>query len=310
MKIVDCGPQRSESWLQWRKGRVTASDVSAIMGKSPWTTAEDVFFEKLGLGKERVVNAAMQHGIDNESTALAMLSERVGVEFKPMVVEHDTLPLGASLDGGYFPMEGVLYINPSNQQLDDLIDVLCTGSKLPSYIAEVKCTSEKSHSIVKHGIVPDHYLLQVQCQLLCSGADLCFFANYCDGDLAIIEVRPDPAMQAEIIEATQEFWRRVQELDPPEPKYVEREDSDWWIAVCALNEIQSQLKTLQDDEAQAKARLVELSAGKSTKGHGMAVIHSVRAGSVDYAKICAENNIDTAQYRKPATPIITVRKVK
>ncbi len=311
MKIVDCGEQRSERWLAYRKTKCMASEVAAIMGKSPWTTVEDIFYEKLGLGKERVVNENMQRGIDLEPVALAMLNEKLGIEFKPCVVEStEHHHLGASLDGGYFPAEGTLYISPSNDDLDDLIDVLCTGSKLPSYIAEIKCGGEKSHSMTKHGVIPDHYLLQIQCQLLVTGADLCFFANYFDGDIAVVEVRPDEAMQAEIIEATREFWQRVQDLDPPEPKYVEREDQDWLIAVANLSTLQRDIKSLQDREAEAKARLIELSAGKSTKGYGMAVIHSVRAGTVDYSTLCEENKIDSAKYRKPATQVITVRKVK
>lgn len=289
MRIVDCGPQRSENWLEWRKGRVTASDVSAIMGKNPWASAEDIFLEKIGLGKKRVVNANMQRGIDLESTALAMLNDRIGgADFKPLVVEHETLPLGASLDGYYRNCD-----------------------KSYSWIAEIKCpSSEKGLVEAKNGIVPEIYNLQIQCQLLCSESEMCFYCVYYEGEIAVVEVYPDPDMQAEIIEATKDFWRRVQELDPPEPKYVEREDHDWLLAVATLSDIQRQLKTLTEQEAEAKARLIELSAGKSTKGYGMGVIHSVRAGSVDYVSLCADHKIDTTKYKKPATQVVTVRKVK
>ncbi|MBP8675148.1 MAG: YqaJ viral recombinase family protein [Acetomicrobium sp.] len=296
MKIVDCGEQRSESWLAYRKTKCMASEVAAIMGKSPWTTVEDIFYEKLGLGKERVVNAAMQQGIDLEDTAREMLNAKLGVEFKPCVVEsteHNWL--GCSLDGYY------------DWQIDPNRHMKMLEGR---WICELKCGGEKGHSMTKHGVIPDYYLLQIQQQMLVTGADLCFFANYFDGDIAVVEVRPDHDMQAEIIEATREFWQRVQDLDPPEPKYVEREDQDWLIAVANLSTLQRDIKSLQDREAEAKARLIELSAGKSTKGYGMAVIHSVRAGTVDYSKLCAENKIDAAKYRKPAMQVVTVRKVK
>lgn len=288
MKIVDCGPQRSDSWKAYRRTKCMASEVAAIMGKSPWLSAEDVFFEKLGLGKERVVNAAMQHGIDNESTTLAMLNEKIGVEFKPCVVESEKHPwLGASLDG-YFSHHAV-----------------------GSWICEIKCpSSDKPLLEAKQEIIPEYYRIQIQVQMLCSEADLCFYCVYYQGEIAIVEVRPDPAMQAEIIEATKEFWERVQNLDPPVPKYVETQDEDWVQAATTLSEIQERIKKLQEQEDELKSILIQISAGKSTKGHGMAVIHSVRAGAIDYAKICAERNIDTAQYRKPATQVITVRKVK
>lgn len=290
MKIVDCGPQRSESWKEWRKGRVTASDVSAIMGENPsgWATAEDVFMEKLGLGKERVVTAAMQNGIDLESTVVAMLNQKLGVEFKPCVVESETYPwLGASLDGGYFDNEPL------------------------RWICEIKCPMlERGFIEAKQGIVPKPYQLQIQTQLLVTGADLCFYCVYYQDEIAVVEVRPDEEMQKRIIEETKAFWERVQNLEPPEPKYVERQDEEWLKEVATLSEIQRQLKTLQDQESESKARLIQLSDGKSTKGYGMGVIHSIRAGAIDYAKICAERNIDCAKYRKEPTQVVTVRKVK
>ena len=288
MKIVDCGPQRSETWKSYRRTKIMASEVAAIMGESPWQTAEDVFMEKLGLGKERVVSAAMQQGIDLESTALAMLNKMVGYEFKPCVVESVDHPhLGASLDGFYGEMEPF------------------------RAICEIKCvTSKKGLMDAIHGIVPKHYAIQMQTQLICSEADLCFYCVYFEGDIAVVEVRPDPEMQARIIDETKTFWERVQNLEPPEPKYVERDDQDWLIAVANLTALQRDIKLLQDRESEAKARLIELSDGKSTKGYGMGVIHSVRAGTVDYSKLCEENKIDAAKYRKEPTQVVTVRKVK
>lgn len=291
--------QRSPEWLQWRKGRLMASEISAIMGESPWGCAEDIFMEKLGLGKERVVTDRMQAGIDNEPIALAMLNERIrGAHFHPLVVEHDTLPLGASLDGYY------------KQEISiDKCGIDCDQSY--SWIAEIKCPSSQKGLIeAKDGIVPEIYKLQIQAQLLCSDSEMCFYCVYYEGEIAIVEVYPDLEMQKRIISETKAFWEHVQNLEPPEPKYVERDDEEWLKAVATLTELQRDIKTLQDRESEAKARLIELSNGKSTKGYGMGVIHSVRAGSVDYSALCAENNIDSAKYRKPATQVVTVRKVK
>lgn len=301
MKIVEgkAGVQRSEDWLQWRKGRLMASEVAAIMGENPWSCAEDIFMEKLGLGKERVVNAAMQNGIDKEPLALAMLNERIrGAHFHPLVVEHDTLPLGASLDGYY------------KQEISiDKCGIDCDQSY--SWIAEIKCPSSQKGLIeAKDGIVPEIYKLQIQAQLLCSDSEMCFYCVYYEGEIAIVEVYPDLKMQKRIIDETKAFWERVQNLEPPEPKYIEREDQDWLIAVANLTALQRDIKLLQDRESEAKARLIELSNGKSTKGYGMGVIHSVRAGGVDYSKLCEENKIDCAKYRKEPTQVVTVRKVK
>lgn len=300
MKILT-GPesvQRSPEWLQWRKGRLMASEISAIMGENPsgWATAEDVFMDKLGLGKERVVTDAMQNGIDNEGTALAMLNEQLGVKFKPCVVESTEYPwLGASLDGY---AECVLVEN------------IFPGLTL-KWIAETKCpASDRGLTEARNCIVPKSYQIQIQTQLICSGADICFYCVYFDGEIAVVEVRPDAEMQARIIDETKAFWERVQNLEPPEPKYIERDDQEWLIAVATLTELQRDIKKLQDRESEAKARLIELSAGKSTKGYGMGVIHSIRAGAIDYAKICAERNIDCAKYRKEPTQVVTVRKVK
>lgn len=289
MKIVEgeAGIQRTDAWLAYRKTKIFASEVAAIMGKSPWATAEDIFFEKLGLGKERVVTAAMQHGIDNESTALAMLNRLEERNFVPLVVESVDYPwLGASLDGFYNDME------PYRE------------------IAEIKCVSTRKGLMdALEGIVPEVYKIQIQAQLICSGADICLYTVYFEDKISVVRVEPDPAMQAEIIEATKQFWERVQNLDPPEPKYVEKTNTEWMLATLHLEEVQKTIKELQDKESILKENLVMQSEGKSSKGYGYAVIHSARAGAIDYAKICAERNIDTTQYRKPATQVVTVRKV-
>lgn len=295
MKIVEL-EQRTPEWYAWRKGRITASDMSAVMGKNPWKTDNDIFMEKLGLAEERPQTEAMRRGVELEPVALQLLSERVGVQFKPIVVEHDTLPIGASLDGYSHEM---IPIDKHGMECDQSF----------AWIAEVKCTGERSHEIVKANTVPDHYMIQCQAQLLCTDADICFFANYCDGDLVVIEISPDKEMQTEIIKAATDFWERVQNLDAPDPKYVKLNSTDWMLTTFQLEEVQKELKYLQEKEDELKKILIMQSQGRNCKGGGYGVVHSIRSGGFDYAKACKDANLDLTTYKKPASAVVTVRKM-
>lgn len=297
MKILEGygAEQGSSEWKSWRKQHITSSEIPIIMGISPWRTAEQLFYEKLGLGEEQVASEKMLRGIRLEPIAREMLSERIGVVFNPMVVESDEFPwLGASLDGCSLNHLSGTILNPTFR------------------ICEIKTGGEESKDKAKAGIIPEYYLVQIQFQLMITNADLCFYAFYDDSDdsLEVIEVRPDPDMQERILEAAKEFWRRLQDLDPPEPKYEEKEDVIWQSTSWELAKVQEKIKELKEDEEILKERLVQLSQGRCCKGYGYGVVHSVRQGSVDYNRIVTDWQIDIAKYRKEPTQVVTVRKMK
>ena len=47
--LVDTEDLTREEWLDWRRRGIGGSDVSAIIGISPFRTARDIYYDKLGI---------------------------------------------------------------------------------------------------------------------------------------------------------------------------------------------------------------------------------------------------------------------
>ena len=68
------------------------------------------------------------------------------------------------------------------------------------------------------GVVPNHYVPQVQHQLLVTGCPRLWYVSYSVAkrfggpevpSLAIVEVEPDAEVQGALLEAEEKFWARV-----------------------------------------------------------------------------------------------------
>ena len=185
--------QGSSEWLSWRQSRITATDISIILGSNPWKTKLELFEEKLGLRPSQPLNAAMERGQALEPEARKLASSEIGTVFNPIVCESSKYPwLAASLD----------------------------GISLGGYsILEIKCPKEFTHLEAINGNIAPYYLDQMQHQLLVTGADGCFYFSYrpeyLDQPFVIIEIEPDLEKQAEIIAKGYEFYTQLCTMSPP-----------------------------------------------------------------------------------------------
>lgn len=176
--------QGTNEWHEWRRKGVGASESAAILGLCPYSTAFDVFMDKTGRAEAFEGNAATQRGQDLEGKARAMYELISMEDMPPMCAVHPKYDfLRASLDG-----------------------LRADGKK----ILEIKCPGAESHEKAKAGIVPDHYMIQIQHQLAVTGADSCdyFSYSYKDGSHALVEVLPNLETQAKIVLAAEEFWTK------------------------------------------------------------------------------------------------------
>lgn len=176
--------QGTSEWLQWRKEGIGASESAALLGMCPYSTAFDVFMDKTGRAEAFEGNAATQRGQDLEGKARAMYELISMEDMPPACAVHPKYNfLRASLDG---------------RRAD--------GKK----ILEIKCPGADSHEKAKAGIVPDHYMIQIQHQFAVTGADSCdyFSYSYKDGSHALVVVLPNLETQAKIVLAAEEFWTK------------------------------------------------------------------------------------------------------
>lgn len=198
--------QGSPEWLQARCGRVTASRVAAVAGKtqSGGYRAEranlmaDLVVERMtGKPTEGFQTAAMTRGIELEPMARNAYSARTGhLVVQCGFVEHPSIPMsGASPDG---------LID------DDMVVEL----KVPLPATHMDyCLSRK---------VPANYFDQIQWQLCCTGRSKADFVSFCDTlpeklQLLIIPVPRDQkridVLEAEVRKFLAELEEKIKALE-------------------------------------------------------------------------------------------------
>jgi len=177
--------QRTEEWHQARLGKVTASRIADVMMAK--TTAgyqnylAQLVCERLtGQPTEGFTSAAMQHGIDTEDQARAFYELSTGNDVRQVgFIQHPTIAeAGASPDGVVEP--------------DGLV--------------EFKCPLPATHfRSLTGGKIDRKYLLQMQWQMECTGAEWCDFVSFCPslpGELQM--ARETVVRNAEMIEEIRE----------------------------------------------------------------------------------------------------------
>lgn len=171
-------PQGSQEWRVARAGRVTASRVADVLAKTktgPGASranylAELVAERLTGLPTDGYVNAAMQHGTENEPKARQLYELLHDVEVRQVgLVRHST-------------MEGFA-ASPDGLVGDHLIEIKCpqTATHLDYLLTEK---------------VPGKYFTQMQAQMAC-----CPRAEYCDF------ISYDPRLSGDMQLWTQRVYR-------------------------------------------------------------------------------------------------------
>lgn len=156
--------QRSPEWYKVREAKITASDITSILGPIGNAKTQQAIDNKAlelaieavhGMVEDNYINFDMQRGIDNEPSAFECLKEHLALNFIDLskigfveLNEH----IGASPDG--------LASNNHN--------------------AEIKCPSPKNYfKFIAKGEISQKYFDQMQHQMLCTNTDGTYFVNYC-----------------------------------------------------------------------------------------------------------------------------------
>lgn len=193
--------QGSETWLQARLGRVTASRVADVIattrggwGASRKNYAAELLAERLtGTPAERYTNAAMQHGIDTEPQARAAYEFYRDVTVTEVgLIAHPTIGMAAASPDGLVGDDGLV---------------------------EIKCPNTATHieTLLKAG-VDGKYVTQMQFQMACTGRQWVDFVSYDPRmpealSLFVRRFKRDDAMIEELEAAVIEF---LAELDNTE----------------------------------------------------------------------------------------------
>ena len=275
--------QGSLEWHAYRHSRRNASESAAVLGLSPWMTAYQLWLLKTGRSKSKVTHA-MQRGTDMEPLARAAYEEQTGLVMQPLVLEAGDY--SASLDG--MTLEGDL-------------------------VLEMKCPLRGTRSDlwqdVQDGLVPEHYAVQVQHQLMVAGAELAHLWVF-DGSKGILHaIERDEALMASIRSGWVDFQQYLASDTPPpltDADTVLREDAPWTKAAKAFTEAKRTSDLADAALEKSRDELVALACHPREQGAGVSVTRYWKAGSVSYAKIPALQGLDLSSYRAKAREEVRV----
>lgn len=275
--------QGTPEWLEYRRDKVTASEVPMILGVSPYMTRHALFEQKIN-GTSQKENPAMAWGTRNEGPARDRYILATGEYVTPAVVVHKEYPwMMASLDG--LSMNG---------------KIAC----------EIKTVGLAAYIKVCDGVIPPHHYQQCQAQMECLDIDSMDYVADTGDVQAIVKVFREEGWRGLNFPILLEFKNLLSNSTPPPLSYkdfVERHDDAWHQAmqeyICTCNRIK-ELEKIRDEY---KESLIKLSHGQSAKGSGGTLQKIVRKGNIDYAKIDALKGVDLEQYRKKDSEFWTIR---
>jgi len=284
--------QRSDAWFEARKDKITASNVGAILGLSPYADRDSVMRSMVrdhyGATREFTGNIATQWGEDNESEAIAALERDQGVFVQSCgLIDHHSLDwLAASPDG--------------------LVD--------SDTVIEVKCPFRKE--VFNLGSRPD-YMAQIQIQICCSERTKGLFGVWVPGHIEVTPVEIDAFWLAEVIPILKafhdEYLEIISDKDRSTP-YLEdliqdmSDNEDWRDAAADYIEHKAKMEGHKKSMDECKALLVELSDGRKSKGGGLMAYPVAGKKTTDYKKLLSEHSeIDVSTYQKQGKQTWSIR---
>lgn len=184
-------------WHALRAKNIGSSESAALLGLSPWSTPWQLYMEKTGRVPRSVSdNPMMAAGRHLEPALAGWAQDKFGIEVRKVrrYIQHDTVPgMGASLDfetskGERTPVE--IKFSLFSDGWDWEGDVITKA--------------------------PDNYIIQVQHEIACLGADKGYLVAFCGGDLRMMEIDRSPVLVQAIESAVTQFWADVEAgREPP-----------------------------------------------------------------------------------------------
>ena len=282
--------QDSTQWLDWRKDKITASDVAKVLNRSPYGTSYSLWQEKTKRVPPVAFNDNMRFGQRMEPFIREYWSMTSDNAFSPACYEHPTIPyLAASLDGVTFEEDRIL---------------------------EIKTCNKEVFEQAKEGIVVDHYYIQIQVQLMCVPSALfcdAVFANGLVNDvksehIAHNKVFPDEELQ-KLIKVECAKFKKLWETDTP-PEYTDKDyvfvGDDWNYSKAEREWLTAQesVKYAKGIEEEARKKMIMLAGERNARGNHVKISKIKRSGSIDYKSLVESRGIDETElekYRKPST---------
>lgn len=277
-----------------RIGRITGSRVAAVLGISPYQSADDCLREMVrqahGAPNEFTGNRATEWGNEHEADGVAAWEAQNGA-------------LNATGDDQLFVMHPDV----------DWLGVTPDGVTDDWNVVEVKCPLWGGYTVWQD--VP-WYEAQARLAIECLDADWCDFVCWRPGGTVISRVERDPWWLEQHMPVLEAFHARYLEVvaDPAlygplcEPLKDVRTDVAWLDAAARYRECVALEKAAATNTAEAREALLALT-DRSAVGGGVSVNCTTRKGTVAYKAALADlaPDADLDAYRAAETTVWSVR---
>lgn len=158
--------QRTPAWHAARRGKLTCSNLGALLGQVSYTSRAQAYRRALGLERFQG-NEATQWGTDNEANGLMAYMERTGnVVNATGLHTHSSYNWLAGSPDGFIGDDGMVEI------------------KCPYY-------AKRDGSSRVHKSVPGHYWIQINALLEITNRKWCDYVCWCPEGMAIYRVNRD-----------------------------------------------------------------------------------------------------------------------
>lgn len=278
MKYINL-EQRTPEWRRWRQCGITATDSAVILGMSPYKSRKRLWAEKVGRIEPADLskNPFVQYGVAHEDDARRLFELAHDICVMPACAEYDGNPIfRASFDG----------LTPD----DEPVEIKCPGDTV---LDEVKREGLESRTCRL-------YAVQVQHQMLVSGAKRGWLVFFDHGRILEFEIERDEAIIERILDEGKAFHSlitqgRPPECDPKKDSFVPTPDEAqrWMQAAHRWRGLEAQIEALDRRLADLKSSQLkvrdELAAmmGEFDRADfgGIALTRSMTRGKSDLAAV-------------------------
>lgn len=297
MKIVNV-EQGTPEWHEFRKAHLPASLAPEMMGEG-YETRRKLLRE---WGQPKEVNDFQQRIFDRghelEKAALEYACELACEDLYPVsgVISHGDLPDGLSSD--------VIEL------LDGRLSASFDGIDMEhSLVWEHKTWKPAIQLALDDGEIPLQYRIQMEQQLLVSGAEKVLFMASDETHECHAYYESDPELRLRLCNAWAEF---VRDLDSEPETRIAVDDPEWINIESHIKQAQAQIQSAEIMLDHWRHRAIAYADGDNVKGANIELVAITRKGSISYAKAFKEllPEADLESFRGEPVTSIQLREVK
>ncbi len=281
-KIIDL-EQGSVEWLNFRKGKITASIVASCIGEKGFFLSKEKAKELIQGVYEPYVSEAMKKGREYEELIRAKMEFIIGKDITPIVIQSlENELFMASLDG---------------------ID-----NEKTIYEFKYSTNNKEYEQVLKFKKPSSKYYAQIQFQLFVGGFEKCVFAVLNENDdLTYCMVKSDKEYQDFMLRKIDEFIKDY--LVNQKNDYKELEDTKAKNLTIEIIRLENTIKPIKEKLESLKKELIALANGEKARCLDITIYPQSRT-TIDYKGFLEQKNITVPKefYKESISMCLKIKK--